>query len=91
MFGTFDPEGRSYIVQLELREAFQTEMRGNFGLGLGFFWTWDFFETELPPKNSLKQVEYEKYWYKINQYEWYILPFLVSQMIKSYVLWVLIR
>ena len=34
-------------------------------------WTWDFLEAELPPKNSSKQVEYEKYWYKINQYEWY--------------------
>ena len=40
-------------------------------INLGLFLTWDFFETEWPPKNSLKQVEYEKYWYKINQYEWY--------------------
>ena len=31
----------------------------------------DSFEAEWPPKNSLKQVEYEKYWYKINQYDWY--------------------
>ena len=33
--------------------------------------TWDLFEAEWPPKNSSNQVEYEKYWYKINQYEWY--------------------
>ena len=38
-------------------------------INLGLFWTWDFFEAEWPLKNSLKQVEYEKYWYKINQYE----------------------
>ena len=38
---------------------------------LGLFWTWDFLETEWPPKNPSKQVEYETYWYKINQYEWY--------------------
>ena len=37
----------------------------------GLFWTWDFFEAERPPKNSSKHVEYEKYLYKINQYEWY--------------------
>ena len=30
---------------------------------------WDFFETEYPRKTFLKQLEYEIYWYKINQYE----------------------
>ena len=48
-----------------LREAFQTKKRGNLRNGpkwrLGLFWTWNFFEAEWSPGNSLKQVEYENY------------------------------
>ena len=29
------------------------------------------FGLEWPTKNAMKLVEYEKYWYKINQYKWY--------------------
>ena len=31
---------------------------------------WEFTEGDWPPRKSLKQVEYEKYCYKIQQYEW---------------------
>ena len=52
--------------------AFQTKKRVNLGKGPK---GWDFFELgtflKWPPKIISKQVEYEKYWYKISQYEWY--------------------
>ena len=31
----------------------------------------DFFKSGMTPKIISKQVEYEKYWYIISQYEWY--------------------
>ena len=50
-----------------------------------FFLTWDLFEAEWPPTNSLKPVEY------IWVIWLYIWPCLIQQLIKSYVLLVLIR
>ena len=62
-----------------IREAFQTKKRGNLGKdpkwrwppGLELSLTWDFLKVGWPPKIVSKQVEYEKYWNKISQYEWY--------------------
>ena len=57
-----------------IREAFQTKKQRNFGLGQkrtpppnrhGTVFNLGCFEVEWPPKNSSRQVEYEKYWYKI--------------------------